>query len=185
MPPHHNSNMTGSPGASKGSPSSSQTNSLTANLFLNTLPPHLRGSPLPSGPRLSPEEQREFLASILSEAMSVIDGCDNDDEDEGTANTARYSRERTQWETRVDPLAGFTGEALECWCNILTRSIMAGYYVNLRKSSSCYCLNQLPSEGTIRVTLNFQISKESLKMKVRSGFVPLISVYDSLHFALK
>jgi hypothetical protein len=105
MPPHHDPNMTGSPGSSKGSATSimytsSPTNSLTS-LILMALPLHLRGSaPLSSRPRRSPEEQRKFLvASILSEAVSVIDGCDDDeddDEDEGTANTARYSRERTQ-----------------------------------------------------------------------------------------
>jgi hypothetical protein len=99
MPPHPNSNMTGSPGSSKGTPNPSPTNSLTHHLFLMTLPPHLRGSPLTgAGPRRSPEEQRIFLAAILCDAMSIIEDLDDDedDQDEGTANIGIYSRERKQ-----------------------------------------------------------------------------------------
>jgi hypothetical protein len=85
--PHHGSNMSG-PGSSKDDSLRSRTSSiaLADNLLsMRFQPLHPRGSMVRSlQPRRTPQEQREFLASILSEALAIADDAYDSNDDEST-----------------------------------------------------------------------------------------------------
>jgi hypothetical protein len=108
--PHHGFNMSGAGSFKDDSlrpPTSS--NALTDNLLsMRFQPPlHLRGSPTVRSllPRRTPQEQNEFLASILSEAMSIADdaydydfdnGIADDDSNKGASSNSNSHEERKQ-----------------------------------------------------------------------------------------
>jgi hypothetical protein len=97
------------PGSSKEDSLRSRTssNALTDNLSsMRYQPLHLRSSPTVRSllPRRTPQEQREFLASILSEAMSIVDddypfdddSADDDDNQGGSSNSSTSHGDRNQ-----------------------------------------------------------------------------------------
>jgi hypothetical protein len=87
---HPGSNMS-DPGPSKDdsprSPTPSSSNSLTDHLFRDlTLHPSV-STARSQLPRRTPQEEREFLASVIREAMSIIDdGLEDADNDDGSAD---------------------------------------------------------------------------------------------------
>jgi hypothetical protein len=98
------------PGSSKDDSLRRRTssNALTDNLLsMRFQPPlHPRGSLTVRSPRRTPHEQREFLASMLREALAVVDDdCDfNDDDDSaddddkkvGSSNSSTSHGDRKQ-----------------------------------------------------------------------------------------
>jgi hypothetical protein len=79
----------GSPKEDDSLRSRNSSNSLTDQLVSTLVyqPLHPRGLPVRSLlPRRTPQEQREFLASVIREAMSIVDDEFGEGEDDDSAN---------------------------------------------------------------------------------------------------